>query len=79
MEGVVCIEVPENCLEGDKRVDQEEHELFVVEQSNASAYPGAVMIHAHHTLVAHAAVVGTRRLHDFARLAELESVEVIRR
>jgi len=51
--------------------------LFVVEQSNARAYPGTVVVHTHHALVAHAAVVGTRRLDFVARLAELKSVEVI--
>lgn len=52
--------------------------MFVVEQSDARAYPGTVVVHAHHALVAHAAVVGTRRLDFVARLAELKSVEVVR-
>jgi len=76
MESVVRIKVPVECLEGENGVDQEEHELLVVEQSNASAHPGAVVIHPQHTLVAHPAVVGTRWLHNLARLAELISVEV---
>lgn len=56
-------------------VEQKVEEEFVIVDSDAVAHPGTVVVHLHHALVAHGAVMGTGWFNLLAFLTVAESDE----